>query len=69
MCFSSPSIPAATPPPQAPTAQDPAVQAALDADRKRRAAAGGSSSTITNTGGALGLPGAPTAAPKTILGA
>lgn len=49
------------------TEQDPAVQAALDADRKRRAAAGGMSSTML-TGGA-GLTAPATTAPKTLLGA
>ncbi len=69
MCFSSPSMPSPTAPPQAATAQDPAVQASLDADRKRRAAAGGFSSTVTNTGGSLGIPSAGFTTPKTLLGA
>jgi hypothetical protein len=68
MCFGGPKIPAATPPPAQATEQDPAVSAALDADRKRRVAAGGYNSTIL-TGG-LGVPSAPSTAQnmKTLLG-
>lgn len=66
MCFSSPSIPAATPPPSVAKEQDAAVQASLDAERRRRAMAQGKSSTILT--GPLGAPSAPSGPPKTLLG-
>jgi len=68
MCFASasmPTIPAAV---QNPTEQDTAVQASLDAEKRRRAAAAGQASTLLNTGGAAGLaPSTPTTG-KTLLG-
>ena len=66
MCFSQPSIPAAAPAPPAATAQDPSVQAALQAQLKRMQDAKGQGSTML-TGG-LGLLGQPSTAPKTLLG-
>lgn len=66
MCFSSPSIPAATPAPPVATAQDPSVQSALQAQLKRMQDAKGQQSTVL-TGG-LGLIGQPSTAPKTLLG-
>ena len=66
MCFSSPNIPAATPPPAAAKDQDPSIKAALDADRQRRDAMGGSKSTILTSAAGLTTPA--TSAPKTLLG-
>jgi len=67
MCFSGANVGTPTKPPAVATEQDPAVQAAMDADRKRRAAAGGYSSTIL-TGGA-GVTPPTTTGLKTMLGA
>jgi hypothetical protein len=70
MCFSSPSVPAATPPPasaQPVQEQDQAVQAALDRERMRQAARLGKRSTMLT--GAAGLSAPSTPAPKTMLGA
>jgi hypothetical protein len=66
MCFSSPSIPAATAAPAVATAQDPSVTNALQAQLQRIQDAKGQSSTML-TGG-LGLLQQPTTAPKTLLG-
>ena len=66
MCFSSPSIPAATPPPAPVTEQDQAVQASLDRERRRQAAALGKRSTLLT--GSAGLATPPSTAPKTLLG-
>lgn len=66
MCFSSPSIPAATPPPAIATAQDQTVTDALDRDRRARAAAAGKASTILT--GPQGVTAPASTAPKTLLG-
>jgi len=66
MCFSSPSIPAATTPPPVATAQDPGVQSALNQQLRALQNAKGQNSTML-TGG-LGLLQQPTTAPKTLLG-
>lgn len=69
MCFSSPKIPAATPPPASAgpvTEQDQAVQAALDRERQRQAARLGKRSTMLT--GNAGLSAPPPTAPKTMLG-
>ena len=66
MCFGGPSISGATPPPPTATASDPAVVAALDRDRRRRAAMDGRQSTILTSGS--GLTTATTPALKTVLG-
>jgi len=66
MCFSQPSIPAATPAPAVATAQDPSVQNALQAQLKHLQDAKGQSSTML-TGG-LGVLQQPSTAPKTLLG-
>ena len=65
MCFSSPSIPAATPMPTPASPDDVAVQAALDRERKQRALAQGKQSTMLTGASGLNTP-APTA--KTLLG-
>ena len=67
MCFSSPSMPAVQPAPPVATQQDAAVQAALDAERKRRAMAAGKASTIMT--GPQGVTAPASYAPKTLLGA
>lgn len=69
MCFSSPSVPAATPPPASAgpvQEQDQAVQAALDRERRRQAAAMGKRSTMLT--GAAGVTAPVSTAPKTMLG-
>lgn len=66
MCLSKPSMPAVPAAPATPTEQDPAVQASLEAERRRQANAGGRQSTLL-TGGA-GLTSPATTAPKTLLG-
>ena len=69
MCFSQPKIPSVPAPVQNPTEADPAVQASLDAERRRRAAAAGLAATVRNAGGQAGLAAPATTAPKTLLGA
>ena len=66
MCFSGPSAPAQQAPPPVATAQDPLIQAAMDADRRRRQSQGGYASTILAS--QTSQPGQPTQ-PKTLLGA
>jgi len=74
MCFGGPSVPDPVKPVPIPTAQDPAVLAALDDDRKRRAAAGkgmglgngGLNSTIL--GGGIGAAAPTGIGIKTALG-
>lgn len=67
MCFGGPSIPPATAPPPTATPSDPAVVAALDRDRQRRAAMAGRQSTILAGGGITQPQTGPTL--KTVLGA
>jgi len=67
MCFSSPKVPPAQAPPPTVTPQDPAITAALDADRRRKASAAGGYKSTVLTGGA-GLASAPSTATKTLLG-
>lgn len=69
MCFSQPKMPAVPAAIQNPTEADPAVQASLDAERRRRAAAAGLASTVRNSGGQSGLVAPAATAPKTLLGA
>ena len=64
MCFSSPSAPAAAPPPKVATEQDPVVQRSLDAEQRRRRQ-GLASTILTAPQGVLAPTGT---APKTILG-
>ena len=66
MCFSSPSMPAVKPAPAIATEQDAAVQASLDAERRRRAMAQGKQSTILTGPGGVTTPS--TGGPKTLLG-
>jgi hypothetical protein len=66
MCLSTPDMPAQQKIPRMVQQQDPAVQAALDADRKRRAGAG--PAAMNPTGGA-GILTSPATAMKTLLGA
>jgi len=65
MCLAG-SAPAAPEIPATPTAQDPAVQARLDAERQRALQAKGLKSTILT--GAQGVMAPATTTPKTILG-
>lgn len=66
MCLSRPSLPPIAPAPAVATEQDPAVQAALDSERRRRAMANGRTSTLIN--GPQGITTPPPTAPKTLLG-
>lgn len=66
MCFSSPKVPEATPPPAIAKDQEAAVTAAQDNERRRRAMAAGRASTILT--GPQGVMGSPSAGPKTLLG-
>lgn len=68
MCFfNRPSMPAPVAPPSpVVTEQDPAVQAAIDSERRRRAAAMGRQSTILTSPTGVSAP--PTLAGKTLLG-
>jgi len=65
MCFPSTSTPAAPVIPPTEQPNDPAISAAVNADRKRRAAANGMDSTLLS--GSQGL-AAPTTTQKTLLG-
>lgn len=65
MCFSTPNVPPAQEPPKPIREQDAAVQAALDAERRRRASQGGFKSTVL-TGGMGAAP--PVTSTKTLLG-
>ena len=64
MCFSGPSIPAATAPPPVATPSDPTVVAALNAERLRQSQATGRQSTVLTTN----IGQQTSASPKTILG-
>ena len=65
MCFPSTSTPAAPVIPPTEQPNDPAISAAVNADRKRRASANGLESTwLTGAQGAA----PPTTATKTLLG-
>lgn len=65
MCLGSPSV--STPQiPATPTAQDPAVQARLDAERQRQLQAKGLKSTVLTSGQGVMAPA--TTRPKTLLG-
>lgn len=66
MCFSGPSLPAPQAPPPVATEQDAAVQASLDAERRRRALAAGRQSTILT--GPQGVLAPPSGTAKTLLG-
>lgn len=66
MCFSKPSIPTPTAIPATPTEQDPAVQASLEAERRRQANAQGRQSTLLTGGAGLTTPA--TTTQKTLLG-
>jgi hypothetical protein len=74
MCFGGPTIPQATAPPGVATV-DASVQAALDADRKRRAAndktmgVGNTGFNSTVLAGGLATPATSSTAMKTTLGA
>lgn len=63
MCFGKPQAPAATPAPPVAQPTDPAVLAAQDRDRRRRAAG---LSGSTNLSGGQGAPMQPSA-PKSLL--
>lgn len=65
MCFSTPNIPAAVPPPPLPTQVDAAVQEARDRSRRARAIATGIASTRL-TGGTSAP--APAGGGKVLLG-
>ena len=67
MCTSRPSAPAVQALPATPTEQDPAVQSAVNAERRRQAAALGRQSTILS--GPAGAMAPATTATKTLLGA
>lgn len=66
MCGGRPSVPAPVVIPQTPTEQDPAVQASLEAERRRQANALGRQSTLLTGGAGLTTPA--TTAQKTLLG-
>jgi len=66
MCGGSPRVPPPVVIPRTPTEQDPAVQASIDAERKRQTNTMGRQSTFL-TGGA-GLTAPATTSTKTLLG-
>ena len=57
MCFSSPSVPSAPAPQQVATAQDPAVVASMERERRRAAMSQGIKSTMLTGGSGLKSPG------------
>lgn len=65
MCVSSPSMPSAPPPTPTVAPSNPAVQAQVDAIRRRQAMAAGLSATMLTGGAGVGPA---VTAPKTLVG-